>query len=225
MLAASGGISRRSPSNERLMPETSKIAKSPFSARTTMPSSVTLSMWPLSFTRVLPEIRKATMGVFSLTYFLKSSSSSCSVSSIIGRLPLLLVDVDVLRIDYAFVLLLAASFGARSRTSAWSSLRLTLGGRRLVHGFGQLVRGSLQAFARRIHLAQFAAFQRLLGVGHSVLHVASLRARDLVAVLTQHLIDLVHHAVQLVPRLDLIALLLVLFGVSVSFFRHPLHFF
>src|ERR1019366_1865398 len=67
--------------------------------------------------------------------------------------------------------------------------------------------------------------ERLLGVAQGIFHLATLFAADLVAVLAQHLLDLVNHAVELVPALDLFLLGLVFRGVRIGFFRHALYFF
>src|SRR5277367_6378296 len=96
---------------------------------------------------------------------------------------LLFFHVHVLSVDHAFIFLLTATVTARARSSSvrrssttrfacFGSLRL----RRLVHLFGQFMRSLSQVLASLIHLRLVVRFQRLLGVGHRVLHVATLRA-------------------------------------------------
>ena len=71
---------------------------------------------------------------------------------------------------------------------------------------GQFVRSLASASREPCSSRRVAAFQRLLGVGQRVLHVLRFVAGNLVAMLAQHLLDRVDHAVELVPRFDLLAL-------------------
>src|SRR6185312_13426014 len=150
-----------------------------------------------------------------------------------GRLPLICVDglflvfhVYVLCINHAFIFLLfllrsTIPRSARLRTSARSTLRW-LG--RFIHGLGQLVRSLGQPLARRVHRRHIRAFQRLLGIRQRRFHIALVIAGDLVAVLFQHLFDVVDQAVKLVASFDLLAFLFILGRMRLGFLGHALHF-
>src|SRR5208337_1491554 len=100
---------------------------------------------------------------------------------------LLVFNIHVLSVDHAFIFLLTAaavrarSSSVRRRTRptrpACRSLRL----RCLVHFFGQLVRSLGQGLASLIHLRLVVRLQRFLGVSQRILHVAAVRARDLIS--------------------------------------------
>src|SRR6185312_13812860 len=127
-----------------------------------------------------------------------------------GRLPrrslpclFLVLDVDVLSVDHAFIFLLfllraAITSCARLRTTRTRSALGRLGG--FIHGLRQFVRGLRKPFSRRVHDRRVGSFQRLLGIGQSRFHAALFVAGDLVTVLFQHLFDVVDHAVELVSR-------------------------
>src|ERR1700757_2715155 len=98
---------------------------------------------------------------------------------------LLFVYVDVLRVDYAFLLrLLRSAIGARLRTRSglWTRLRGSCALRRgcLVHLLGELVRRSGQLLARGVHCVFVSAFERLLCVRQRIFHVLAFATRDLV---------------------------------------------
>src|SRR6185312_11444057 len=98
----------------------------------------------------------------------------------------LVLHVHVLGVnDVTFFLGLAIAAGlgtcAGSRLRSSASAALWLG--RAIHLLGQLVRRRSQALARLVHLLLVVGLERLLRVGHSILHVATLRAGDFVAVL------------------------------------------
>src|SRR5579872_4958297 len=111
--------------------------------------------------------------------------------------------VDVLCVDHSLVLLLTTPVRAwlGTCTCTWSSARTArlaaLGLRRLVHLLGQLMGSLGQSFTRPIHLRLVIRFQRFLGIGHRVLDLATLRTGDFVSVLTQHLLGVLDHAVEL----------------------------
>src|SRR5579864_7426325 len=144
---------------------------------------------------------------------------------------LLVFDVYVLGVDYAFVFLLTASAvraGLRARACIWrgacargSALRLS----GFVHLLGQLVRGGGQGLASLVHLRLLVGLKRFLGIGQRVFDVATFGAGDLVAVLLEHLLDVVNHRVELVLGFDRIASCLVFRRVRVGFLRHALDFF
>src|SRR5579872_1220910 len=142
---------------------------------------------------------------------------------------LLVFYVYVLGVDYAFVFLLTASaVGARLWACAWRwagarSSACGLSG--FVHLLGQLVRGGGEVLAGLIHLRLVVGLERFLRIGQRVFDVATFGAGDLVAVLFQHLLDVVDHRVELVLGFDRVAGCLVLGRMRIGFFRHPLDFF
>ncbi len=87
------------------------------------------------------------------------------------------------------------------------------------------MRSRLQTLASAVHGRRIGAFQRLLGVRQRVLDIRPFLAGDLVAVLAQHLLDAVDHAVKLVAGLDFVALGLVFGSVRVGVLRHALDLF
>ena len=139
---------------------------------------------------------------------------------------LLRFDVHVLGVDHPFVFLLAPAIRTRlrssARTCARARLRSARGLSRFVHLLSQLVRGGSQAFARLVHLPLVVRLERLLGISQSVFDISAFRAGDLIAVLAQHLLDVVDHRVELVLGLDRLARCLVFGRVRVGFFRHAL---
>src|SRR5580658_10526768 len=125
---------------------------------------------------------------------------------------LLVFHVHVLSVDHAFVLLLTAAVAARSRAVCWTArptTRRTLRLRCLVHFLGQLVRSLGQVLASLIHLRLVVRFQRLLGISHRILHIATIRTRNLVARIAHHLLDALNNVVQLVLGVDRLTLSLV----------------
>src|SRR2546423_14451290 len=112
--------------------------------------------------------------------------------------------VYVLGVNHAFVFLLllaiagsCAIAGTRRRfrtTCAWRALLLL----RPVHNFSQLVRSLGKPFTGCIHGCRIRAFKGFLCISHRGFNLALLRAGDLVAMLFQHLFDLVEHAVELI---------------------------
>ncbi|ACO33777.1 NAD-specific glutamate dehydrogenase domain protein [Acidobacterium capsulatum ATCC 51196] len=136
---------------------------------------------------------------------------------------LLLVHVHVLGVDHAVVLLLLGLRFAGGRFARGSRAGSGVG---LVHGLGQLVRRGGQLLARGVQfLGRRSAFERLLGVSQGGLHFGLLLTRNLVAVLLQHLLDVVDEVVELVAGLDLVALGLVFGRVRLGFLGHALHLF
>src|SRR2546425_7079234 len=144
---------------------------------------------------------------------------------------LLVFYIHVLGVDHAFVFLRLAIATRRSTrfrrrpssgTRTRSCPRTSLG--RLVHLLGQLVRSLGQTLARLVHGGLIVRLQRFLGVGNRVFHIAAFGARDLVALLAQHLLHAVNHGVELVAGLDLFAPGLVFGRVSFGVFRHALNF-
>src|SRR5208283_1979193 len=140
---------------------------------------------------------------------------------------LLVFDVHVLSVDYAFVFLLTMTVVARrracawSRTCPWSACRL----RSLIHLLRQLMRGRRQLLSRRIHRWLVAAFDSLLRVRQRVLNIAALGAGDFVAMFFQHLLDVVNHRVELILGLDLFAPRFVFGRMRIGFLSHALDFF
>src|SRR6266576_6553031 len=131
-------------------------------------------------------------------------SAATSLRMTIPDSLLLVLDVDVLSINYAFVFLGLAVAGTRAWrwACAGCALRSALRLSSLVHLLGQLVRGSGQSFAGLIHLRFVVRLQGFLGIGERVFDVAAFGAGDLVAVLLQHLLDVVDHRVELVLGFD-----------------------
>src|SRR5580692_6257274 len=121
----------------------------------------------------------------------------------------LVFDVYILGVDDSFVLL-GVTIGRGSRSSAGSCLRTrsrrALRLCRFVHVLSQLVRGLGQRLAGFVHGCLVAAFQRLLGVGNRVFDITTFRAGDLVALLAQHLLDSIHHGIELILGIDRFAL-------------------
>src|SRR5271156_358845 len=137
---------------------------------------------------------------------------------------LLVFYVDILRVDDAFVFLRVAirrTVCCRSRTSSRRALRRL---RCFVHLLGQLVRSLRQRLASFVHRGFVVRLQRFLRIGDSVFNVATLRAGDFIALLAQHLLDSVHHGIELVLGVDRFPLRLVLGRMRVGFLGHALDF-
>src|SRR5579884_799991 len=126
----------------------------------------------------------------------------CGSVPIRGRTALLFVfDVHVLGVDYAFVFLLtrrAVDTGLRARACARTGLGSALRLSSLVHLLSEFVRSLGQVLAGAVHLRFVIGLERLLRIRQRVFDVAAFGARDLVAVLLQHLLDVVDHRVELV---------------------------
>src|SRR5271169_2441138 len=90
---------------------------------------------------------------------------------------LLVLDVHILSVNHAFILLLARAVRAGRRALTIGRARARCSLRSLVHLLRQLVGRRSQPLARRVHLRLIAAFDGLLRVRQSVLHVAALRPR------------------------------------------------
>src|SRR5437588_4067244 len=101
-----------------------------------------------------------------------------------GLPSLLRLDIDILSVNYAFVLLLLLA--GLSTVAAWSCAAglCSAGGlSRFVHRLSQLVRSRREPFARRVHRGCVDTFECLFGIGQSRFHIAALAAGDLVSVL------------------------------------------
>src|ERR1700747_144414 len=102
---------------------------------------------------------------------------------------LLVVDIDVLGVDNAFVFLLLVTCARGSRAIGGACAPSSGGGcAGLVHCFGQLVRSSRQLLTSVVELTcASAALQFAFGIGQSRLDLAPLGAGDFVPVLLEHL--------------------------------------
>src|SRR5581483_8235211 len=104
---------------------------------------------------------------------------------------LLLLCVDILRVDHAFVLRLLG--GSTGRCTAVGRRSGPTRGLRLVQRLSELVACRRQPLtcSVELRLRRIPAAQRRLGIGQSSLDVALVCRRNLVAAFAQHLLDVV----------------------------------
>src|SRR5579875_2892584 len=113
----------------------------------------------------------------------------------------LLLRVDILRVDHAFVLglVIGSSRAGTSTVRRWDTVAASL---RLIQRLCQLVARRRQPLTRRVQLGRTrVAGQRALGIRKRRLYVALVCSLHLVATLTQHLLNVVDHGVELVACL------------------------
>src|SRR5580658_4127573 len=134
---------------------------------------------------------------------------------------LLLVDVDKLRVDHIVLLLGAGAI--RRRTSAVSLRSATRRSRtRLVHRLSQLVARLRQTVDRFVDLIYTAAGHGLPRRLERGFHCLGIVVADLVAMVLQHLLDLVDHRIGAIARVDFILALVVLGCVGLGVLGHLL---
>src|SRR6185312_14343390 len=140
----------------------------------------------------------------------------------------LVFNVDELCIDHIVLRLLGLSAGSRTCTiAARRSARSTAprtAGLRLVHGLRQFVARLGESIGSLADLFHGAAGHGLAGGIERGFHVFRVVIADLVAMILEHLLDLVHHRVSPVAGVDFILALAVVGAMRLGVLGHLVDF-